>query len=198
MKILPLILVSLLASSLHTPAADKWDATIAVTVTSDPDTTTQMTSYLKRELRSLGDVTVKDKDTDYSLAISALKVKNLDNQHIGYAFSYLLTAQTSTNLLSLYTTPRQTQLVADYIQGSCFVLDHSIRTCSYDGLRQSCQQLITRFDTGLFETSRKWYAQNVSTNSPAVQAFADLIPTNAPATKVADPVQTSGPKKETP
>lgn len=64
----------------------KWSATVSVNVsTSVTQFRSDVTSYVSRELRSLGDVSVTDSEPIYVIEIVAVQMTNNEQQPIGAA-----------------------------------------------------------------------------------------------------------------
>ena len=91
-----LFMLSLIASLLMIPIAlapqTKPSFSVRVTVSCDDlSTESGIKSYVKRELRSLGDVEVVEEEYAFTIHIVALKDHTTSGRHNGYAMSYVFT-----------------------------------------------------------------------------------------------------------
>src|SRR6266849_3180017 len=79
----------LLASS--APAGDpKWQCRIQVSVSGDQKITASVTSFLKRELRSLGDVTIVEESPDYICQVVTFADRLSTGAEARYTLSVLI------------------------------------------------------------------------------------------------------------
>ena len=93
--------------------------------------TSQAFSYVTRELRSLGDVLIVDKDYDYSIHITTMSIKNTNGNPLGYAMAEVILNRYDGFLVSNLTFFGET------------------------GLESRCESLVADFDTHLLEPHRQ-------------------------------------------
>ena len=150
----------------------------------DPRTSDQVEIFLKRELRSLGDVDVTDEDPDYILSIVPLKNQNQAGVVTGYTISVLLTSPVATNVLHYIVDADSLTNAQRFCSGLVRVEDHEVVVCPPGELRKTCEGLIATIDTQNFEPTRK-------VNESARKALSKY------GTR-ADPVSNSGTNQSSP
>jgi hypothetical protein len=96
------------------------------------DVAQQVRSYLERELRSLRTVSVEEavagRYTFFELSVVVLELRTeFGNTHTGYAISYVL----EERILQ---------------EEKCYILNHGLRTCPREKLRQDCEELVASLD----------------------------------------------------
>ena len=148
-------------------AADSpWSASVVVKVSAQSELTSQIESYVKRELRALHDVSLTEdqEHADYCISIVALQLSNRASDNAGYAISTVVSspfksetlslivsaAGGNTNLLSAYST-NSTGLVT--IQG------HDLRIAPPNKLKRTCEELVAHIDSEYFEPDRQSFAR---------------------------------------
>ena len=175
MKKLALILVMALACFAQTPA--KYSARVKLMVSAGPgegirrtDTSvanddslkSQFNSFLGRELRSLGDVTLVDDKPDFVMAVLVKRVSEG-----GSVVSVATLVSASLNASSLTTTLRlrgrlddsQSQLLTDYMKTGSRILDFSLQNTNLSDVQSICKQIIVDFDSRQLDPERKLWSQ---------------------------------------
>lgn len=99
----------------------------------------QFTSFLSRELRSLGDVTMVEEKPDFVISVGVLKVQKVGEITTGFAAS------------SLVTKP----LAADIVTGPVLVLGHNLDVGATGDIQSKCQGMIADFDTSVLGPDRR-------------------------------------------
>lgn len=161
-RVCPSLLVCLLALlSIPCQAQSKSRFDVRLVISADEQIKGQIESYVSRELRSLGDVVLVDRDELYTIAIIAFEVSNNNNAHqLGYAFSVLITSSFPTDMLTTVLSSHKVnrevvknwdELVSDYK----LVEDYHLITCDLNNLRKTCERIIADFDTKQLQPSRK-------------------------------------------
>ncbi len=136
----------------------KWTTTVSVVLEGDDeDTNRKIDSYIKRELRSLNDVTIAEQNGDYIIDVLAIKLTNNRQVMTGYAVSFVLNerAITSSNNLSFISDTNYATVASMFLSSAVFPRDHQLRTCPPEELKQTCEELVTSMDSGTFETARR-------------------------------------------
>ena len=128
---------------------------ISVTVSSrDADLRAKVKSYIERELRSLGDVLITDKNPVYELRIMSLSLGTPRGDQTGYVLTgvitmgVLLDIPQSVNKTDAEWITRQVERVREY--RNTYVLVGGL-----DSLRELCANLVTSIDSGEFTWLRK-------------------------------------------
>lgn len=132
MKVLLLILVLSFAAF-----GQKTIVSVSIDVQSkNKDLQNTVQSYIEREVRSLRDVEIRDKNPFYSISIIVLENETQDGYKSGYTLSTVVTWHTTCQAFNKIDTY------------SCKVFDdHLISVAPTDGLRGACEKIITMFDT---------------------------------------------------
>ena len=153
MKCLILLLAALL---LMKPAAlePKTVFRVAVSVGSNDEATQALVeSYIKRELRSLGDVKVVEADSDWNIEVSCGPTQNVQGIRTGYvagfAFSrrhvvppYLIRANISSRMRTEHLSPVYA------FEGVSAV------STGTEGLKWMCEVVVARFEADCLEQRR--------------------------------------------
>jgi len=174
-----IICVLLTASSLKAEEELKPNIKVRLSISADEDIKQKTESYLSRELRSLGDVTVVEKGGDCKLNIIVIDRVCLsisvtyENPSIPYIF---IVAETlSKSLLEQLTShpdhPEskfkqevKQKIIMDSITGLVSVLENDglllspktwLYTGSLDNLRSRCEEIIVDFDSNYLKEKRK-------------------------------------------
>ena len=145
-----LILVSFCA-----PAAEpKWQGRVQVNVSGDSKTDTEVSSFVKRELRALGDVTVTDTTPDYVIEIVAYSTALTTGRVVGYNLSYVVCRPFSTNYFQYLLPPEvDTKLLQSLCTNYVSIQDHQL--LGGPDLRALCTKLVASFDSHCLDSDRR-------------------------------------------
>lgn len=142
-----LLLLPLLAiENTLTPSDTKQKMRVKVEVTSKYMEDT-IKSFLHRELRSLGDVEIfygdvdifdTDRMPDYTIHIVHIKTSTVNGTFNGHALSVVTTSA-----------------IAPYSYALDLYRGHKLYVMDTEGLRNTCEQIVTWFDSSDLESSRK-------------------------------------------
>jgi hypothetical protein len=133
--------------------------TIQVSVSSDNITLQEEAeSYLKREFRSLGDITLVDKDPDLEFTIIA-NVVTAGTKEIGYAIS-LVAVEHHNFSNSVYfaagALPKDKQKTLHTICDDAYsVKAHYLNVLPISALKTTCEQIVAKIDSTILEPERK-------------------------------------------
>lgn len=129
------------------PAADsKWNGTVSVQVMGDPQLISQVSSYLKRELRTLVDVTITDADPDFTLSVVSAHSTSGAGNHLGYILSVLVTSPFPTNLTDALPTHLENIIPTKWIYTNYVSVNaHWVEYGPW--LKDVCVKVIADFDT---------------------------------------------------
>lgn len=120
------------------------------------DVRDRVSSYLDRELRSLGDVALVDDHPSYEIEVVALKIKNRNGFSAGYALSTVVVQPFySTFLLALVKSPAK-----GFVRRATSNLYYQplqwLNTDSTGHLERICKDIIATFDAQVLEPQRKF------------------------------------------
>jgi hypothetical protein len=171
-----IICVLLTASSLKAEEELKPNIKVRLSISADEDIKQKTESYLSRELRSLGDVTVVEKGGDCKLNIIVIDRVCLsisvtyENPSIPYIFvlaetlSKSLLEQLTSHPESKFKQEVKQKIIMDSITGLVSVLENDglllspktwLYTGSLDNLRSRCEEIIVDFDSNYLKEKRK-------------------------------------------
>jgi hypothetical protein len=159
MKRLPLLLTFLLTTAFTAFAGDQIKRKVKVMV----DGSAEASSFLTRELRTLGDVEVVSTNQDYTINLLVLKTHTKQSIPTGFVLSLVITRRNSIALVLEGVTNRITDTLALGMVNSASVasqdlvlLDaHEVETCGPDDLRKACEGMVARFDAEHLEPARQ-------------------------------------------
>jgi hypothetical protein len=142
------------AFSLTASAQEKFSAKVLLYVQHDSKAIQEeMTSYVSRELRSLGDVEIVQNDYDYAIHIVLVDVV-IGNKKSGFAISISF-------LKSAKCTFKEKYFDGTPVIGDCDAsLWGTTAAISLDNLRQTAQSLVTKFDSKILEAERSFFNKN--------------------------------------
>ena len=162
-----LLLVALLASFPTATAPFQQSSTPQISVQLDFSITEQeledqISSYVRRELRSLGDVIEVDEDPAYELSFLGFIIHTKARHESGFALSVLVLSP--WDITSLYddclseTAPSDLkdrfQRFTTYLP-PYRIQEHYLRAGSPDDVRSVCQKLVADIDAAVFQPHRK-------------------------------------------
>lgn len=129
---------------------------VQVGVTADENIKGLITSYINRELRSLRDVEIVDKDPRWLLEVIAVEISTKGGYKSGVALSIVVLEKFDNSYLkSLMRETYEKDLVVLLTSNLYAVLNHWLRVGSHDDLRSICDGIVADFDTKHLEESRR-------------------------------------------
>jgi hypothetical protein len=134
---------------------------VQVIVQADEQLKNMIESFIKRELRSLNDVAVTDKDPRYVIGIVALQAKAVEGAELdSIALSLVIRASASTVPISSLTAPADAERepkdnAVDVYKGTDTLIQHGLFMTPIDGLKRACEEIIADFDSDALEPRRK-------------------------------------------
>ena len=154
-----ILLVLLLMVGAPVTLSQKAMFRVAVEITTkDESIKSLIESYIKRELRSLGDVEVVKKDPHLKIEMVCIKHKSKDGNHLGYAFATAFTRKHSTvdwlrtdisEDLKVFLTP-------------VYVLENLyLKVGGRESIKSSCQEIVADLDTEHIEQLRSLVRSNI-------------------------------------
>lgn len=132
-----------------------------VTVTASEGDEDLVESYLRREIRSLGDVNIVSDVNDVSvmgfeLRVVAMRLNNLNGLHTGYVLSFVHLLHRRDQIEPI---PNATQDFKDVWYDTEMGFDesfqgHGVQIVGADDLQEGCARVVAAFDTDLLEIHR--------------------------------------------
>lgn len=154
-KLFPAILLLLILYPASNAQDAKFSCRISLDVSAKEQLRVEATSYLSRELRSLGDVIVTDSDPTFIVQIVAIETHAGERAN-GYAFSVVVLEPISPGIARMMTAnmnPKDKDLWSGYLSRRSDVADHFIQTGPE--LQELCKSIIASIDTDVIEKERK-------------------------------------------
>ena len=131
---------------------------VSITVSSPDEIKGEVTSYLSRELRKLGDIDVVENDPSFSIGVIALALKSKGNLKTGYAFGVLVTSPAYPAIRN-FTAPKLdagTLKILDQMgQRTVNIQDHFVQSGATDQMDELCHSIVASIDGDVFEPERK-------------------------------------------
>lgn len=147
-----MMIIFVLLLSLTTYAADP-SYRISITVGGEPAIQSEVSSYIKRELRSLKDVTLSDFQPDYVIKVMAFSNELSTGRTIGFSMASLVLTPFHTNAFLLGETVVTNAFLLSYCTNFSMVEDYRLR--SGPNLRALCGVIVTDFDSEILEFQRR-------------------------------------------
>jgi len=151
-----------LSSEVH--AADsknmKFSARVKVYVWGNDNIQDTVSSYIKRELRSLNDVELVDSDSEWEINVGTAVLDNVNGYNLGVLFSTLIIHHFDNWMLSYMLQPKYKDEGMGITSNLSYSgLSHEMKWGSMDNLQEKCKKIVTDFDTHELEASRKSFRQ---------------------------------------
>ena len=165
MKII-IILLSLFFnfSTVLSQSEKKISFRVKVKITADYEIENSVKSYLKRELRDLGDIILTDQNPDWELSFIAIIGKTLSGYKSGIFMSMVaLETYKPAAVDHLLTQWRINDKIKEDVKrltiGLYSFSNHVVRIGSEQDIKSMCSSLIANFDTNNLEPRRKMYRE---------------------------------------
>ena len=138
-----LLFVALCFVGVAQPTA-KFNVTVKLDIQSIDPPKSLVTSYIARELRSLGDVTIvgADEPSDYRIAIIVVSAEQ-NGSTVGYSVTWL--------------TSRPAALGAGELVRGVHIEKFGVRLGPTDKLQSYCSEIVAEFDSKTLERDRKFW-----------------------------------------
>jgi len=156
-----IILISLFGNvaRAESGSANQFHAKVQVSVSANDNIKGQVESYIKRELRSLQDVTLVDEGADWELSILAMEVSTKGGYKSGVIISVVILSPFNNQIVSGMLQEKYKELGTNLTKGLYWYPDHWLRAGPVDQLRSLCVELIADFDSQQLEESRKQHRE---------------------------------------
>lgn len=153
---------------------EKFSVKVAVSVTADGELRENVESYLKRELRTLGDVQIVETNFEFRIFVIAI-TNDLGGRDSGFALGVTV-ARPMSLLKEEARWLTHEKLGSEDLKSLEKLFDAeliydggSIHVCGRNALRKSCESIITSFDAKTLEPQRESF-QSMVTTMKAAQA----------------------------
>lgn len=147
---------------------EKYSATVKLSVGGAESLKSQIQSYVARELRSLGDVTIVDERPNWVLRIMTFESQSVRGQSLGYTYSYVITSGVQTTYLDGYakcdanTKEALRTVLTDAEKFQAF----RIGTAGQGDLQNIAKKIVAEFDVGFLELDRKEWQKVFNSPKP--------------------------------
>jgi hypothetical protein len=138
--------------------------TVQLGISANENIKSEITSFLNRELRSLGDINVVESDPDYIIQVVALETKLQGSTYVnGVAISIVITKPLDVDLLKIaieVLKPKSDTAVESFLDYYFHefkyerILQQFIQIGPKDNLRSLCESIIATFDSDIMIPAR--------------------------------------------
>ena len=130
---------------------------VGLDITADENIKGSISSYIRRELRSLGDVTINDERPMYDLIMICKEVKSQGRQVMGVAISVVVGKRYYLDGLLEAEMEQRHKLVIEYLANKKLytIDDMYLLTGADDEIKLLCQRIVADFDSEHLEYYRK-------------------------------------------
>lgn len=154
-------LLSLLTHLSHAAEIDGWrySAKVKVNVSASDNIKGSVSSYINRELRSLTDVEIVEKDPEWIIYILAMELKTVGGYKSGVAISTVIVHPFYNQILSTWLQPKFKDAGLNVTSSLAWYPDQWLNVGSADDLQKLSKDIVADFDTKYLEESRKSFRQ---------------------------------------
>lgn len=119
----------------------------------------RITSFISREMRSLGDIEITDVNPSYKISVVAISVTLKSGYTAGHAVSTVISRPLGnwSWALSKELTPENRESISSIISDHESLEKHGLFVGSEDGLRSSLEEMIAEFDAQELEPMRRFW-----------------------------------------
>lgn len=129
---------------------------VRVSVSANENIKGLITSYINRELRSLRDVEIVDKDPRWLLEVVAVEISTKGGYKSGVALSVVVLKKFDNSYLKSRMRETYEKDLAVLLTSDLYAVpNHWLRVGSHDDLRSICDGIVADFDTKHLEESRR-------------------------------------------
>jgi hypothetical protein len=152
-----LMILTLLISALCSSAEDapKFHASVSLAVSAPDSIKREVTSFLSRELRELGDVTLVESGGNAELQVVVMELTS-DGENLGFAFSVVSFLHLPPWLVEkLSVSGPSGELDKGFVADLVTVPDHWLKVGGSGDLKVLCQKVVATFDTEVLAEMRQ-------------------------------------------
>lgn len=160
-----MLLVFQLAIFADVTEPPKFSARLRLTITADEAISAQVTSYITREIRALGDVTVADDNPDWEMHIIAMQMVGKDKTVYGIALSAVLLQRSllgpSLEVIKNWDVKledaqqKYLNVMVAAAMKTFTLVNYKLRTGPPESLQDICAAIVAEFDAKQLEPERK-------------------------------------------
>jgi hypothetical protein len=151
-------LLSIFNSNLYAEEFPKFKARVSlqVSVSAEENIKGISNSYLSRELRSLQDVELVDRNPEWVLSVIIMDLTTKRETKVGFVISVMIMRKFPNDyLMSRLTKSEDKEYFKDITSDLYFSPDHRMNTGALADLRDMCSEIVAYFDTKHLEPTRK-------------------------------------------
>lgn len=155
-------------------SANKFSCRIAVEVEAKGQLQEQVSSYVNRELRGLGDVLLVEDKPTIRVKILAIKNTSADSgQHLGYTLSLVVTRlldiESLKTIIAGQVKKDDFSLIENYLDERYTLIEHYLTVGGPNSLKNLCEEIVTQLDVSAIEIERKDWQKR----QEAIQKYLD-------------------------
>lgn len=159
------LLISLTFAVPRLHAEDKFRISVQLKVSADDTIQGEVTSYLSREIRRLGDIDLVENEPSITISVIALVNKNRGDTTTGHTLSilaerpvrYRQMRQSLAKALSAEHVDSMLKVTDLVFDNTSRVLSHFVQVGPVDELENLCKKIVAQIDGTVFEGERKIY-----------------------------------------
>lgn len=137
----------------------RYSAKVKVDISASDNINGVVSSYLKRELRSLTDVEIVENNPEWIINILVVELETVGGHKNGVAISTVITSQLRSQSLSELFQPKYSDLGLRLTSGLKKVGSHWLNIGSSNDLQNLCKEIVADFDTKHLEEDRKLHRE---------------------------------------
>jgi len=121
---------------------------VRVTVSGKRAFAKKVEGYVKKELQSLEEVTLADRDAHYWLAV----ICDLDKS-AGYTIAYFIAGMFPglSEEIAENSSETENEMMAEFLEDLCWVFEHRLMTGPAEGAREACREMVQALDDGFLK-----------------------------------------------
>ena len=142
----------------------EYSARVSIEVRGHDELTTNVLSYLSRELRSLGDVVVTDEDPKWKIDIVVTYLEFTSGERIGVLLSVVVIKPLHVSIWESMIKEDSSDFAEYFLSTLSELKYHWATPSSIEELRESCYDIVAIFDTSILEPDRRFYQKVLDLN----------------------------------
>lgn len=129
---------------------------VYVDVSGDPNIKSLITSYITRELRSIGDIVVVDSKPDYKLIIVAIEDHTTSGKKFGFSLAITILEYYREDIFRFMLKEKYKDSFRSIMADLCEFKNLLVMCDSDKNLRSTCSKIVANLDNEYLEPSRKF------------------------------------------
>jgi hypothetical protein len=157
------IFICLVFVAIPSYSQNKYSTKVKLDVVAPDKIKDEVRSYLSRELRSLGDVTIIEDKPSWSISIIIVPTDTVSGQHLGYAYATLVTQPLHTDYLDKYAKcdADSKEMLRGALETGEIIYRFNVQTSATDELQEISKKLIAEFDSRFLDEERKSWQKTI-------------------------------------